>query len=105
MTCLNQILGLKAELLNAGRGVPFTPSSFLPILKTKTLHLPLKDVCQISGIDSVTVGCEWIRALKPDIVVTIDRYTVSSKVKFVEIHCKAWTNAVTGNDVGFGQGQ
>ncbi|XP_037704843.1 putative elongation factor 1-alpha-like 3 [Choloepus didactylus] len=61
----------------------------------KPLHLPLRDVYKIGGVDTVPVGRER-GVLKPGMVVTFAPVNVTTEVKSVEMHHEAWSEALLG---------
>ncbi|GFS08095.1 elongation factor 1-alpha [Elysia marginata] len=69
--------------------------------KDKTLHLPLQDVYKIGGIGTVPVGHVETGIIKPGMIVTFAPSPVTTEVKSVEMHHKALTEAVPGDNVGF----
>uniref|UniRef100_A0A8C7T088 Tr-type G domain-containing protein n=1 Tax=Oncorhynchus mykiss TaxID=8022 RepID=A0A8C7T088_ONCMY len=67
----------------------------------KPLRLPLQDVYKIGGIGTVPVGRVETGVIKPGVVVTFAPVNVTTEVKSVEMHHKALTEAMPGDNVGF----
>uniref|UniRef100_M3XYR2 Tr-type G domain-containing protein n=1 Tax=Mustela putorius furo TaxID=9669 RepID=M3XYR2_MUSPF len=73
-----------------------------PICPTdKPLHLPLQDVYKIDGVGTVPVGQVVTGVLKPGMVATFAPVNVTTKVKFVEMHHEALSEALPEDNVGF----
>ena len=67
----------------------------------KALRLPLQDVYKIGGIGTVPVGRVETGVLKPGCVVVFAPANITTEVKSVEMHHKAFAEAVPGDNVGF----
>ncbi|KAF3823426.1 hypothetical protein GH733_010862, partial [Mirounga leonina] len=67
----------------------------------KPLRLPLQDVYKILGISTIPVGQVETGVLKPGMVVTFALVNVTTEVKSVEMHHKALSEALPGDNVGF----
>uniref|UniRef100_A0A2R9AG75 Elongation factor 1-alpha n=1 Tax=Pan paniscus TaxID=9597 RepID=A0A2R9AG75_PANPA len=61
----------------------------------------LEDVYKIGGIGTVPVGRVETGVLKPGVVVTFAPVNVTTKVKSVEMHHEALSEALPGDNVGF----
>ncbi|XP_041480455.1 elongation factor 1-alpha, somatic form-like [Lytechinus variegatus] len=67
----------------------------------KPLRLPLHDVYKIGGIGTVPVGLIKTGRLELGMVVKFAPANITTEVKSVEMHHRAITEALPGDNVGF----
>ncbi|KAL1789812.1 elongation factor 1-alpha 1 [Sigmodon hispidus] len=67
----------------------------------KALQLPLQDVYKIGGFGTAPVGQVETGVLKPGMVVTFATVYVTTEINSVEMHHKALSEALPGDNVGF----
>ncbi|OMJ83370.1 hypothetical protein SteCoe_15699 [Stentor coeruleus] len=67
----------------------------------KPLRLPIQDVCKISGIGTVPIGCVKTGSIKTGMVIVFAPSGITTEVKSIEMHHETLKVANSGDNIGF----